>query len=197
MKKIIFWMIRHGEAVNDKLTERGIEQVKKATKLFKGMTFQAAFYSGAERTRQTVKIVLSILNQNLTPEREEGFGYLWAEKKYPITPEIEQKIKQKTKNENETVKIWLDAWPGALLIRNRLLETLFTQTKILATQCKEEEINVLVGSHACTAELATLKPEETLILNYTDIFTYVFEYNENEKEKIKMIASFSPPRFLF
>jgi broad specificity phosphatase PhoE len=177
-KRICFWVIRHGEKDGDMLTEKGVQQVRLAARLLDGTTFRAAFHSGMKRAEQTVLEILSATGQKkMKPEANVGFGYEWAEKEYPLTPVI-RKIATDGKN-NVTAADWLKAWPGARLIRERFASTMLGLTRTLVKHFPEEkEIDVLVGSHGPTGELATLEPETTRVLELAGIICYVIMYDE-------------------
>lgn len=196
MKKVRFWVIRHGEKDGDadKLSEKGVEQVQKTARhLLKGMTFQAAFYSGMNRTKETVEIVLEELDQQCELQINEGFGFAWAEKEQPVTPEFRQLYKAATAGEKVTVAQCLSSWPGAQLIRSRLFDTMLGLARTLANRFPaEEEIDILVGSHGPAGELAAVKPEKTMALGLGSIICYVVEYNEQTGE-IKLAHSVRLP----
>ncbi len=194
MKIVNFWVIRHGEKRldEDALSETGVEQVKETTRRFlRNLTFQAVFYSGMKRTKETVEIVLETLG--FLPKTigyplilaEEGFGYEWAIKEQPLSPIICKTMERRKKI---TVADWLRIWPGALLIRGRMLGTVLGWARTLANQFpQEQEINVLVGSHSPTGELAAINLS-TETLSYASLIQYIIEYDE-ETDMAKLTAS--------
>lgn len=191
MKTVNFWVMRHGEKkVNeDALSELGIEQVKKTARQFlRDLTFQAVFHSGMKRTKETVEVALEALG--LSSYRpliliEEGFGYEWAQKEQPITSQLREAI---VKRKELNVANFLKLWPGALLIRGRMLGTMLGWARTLADQFpQEEKINVLVGSHSPTGELAAINPF-TKALSYASLIQYVVEYDE-ETDIARLTAS--------
>lgn len=188
-KRINFWVIRHGERNGNKdaLSEKGVQQVKRVTSLLmQNFVFSKAFYSGMNRTKQTVETMLEVLGSPLKATREEGFGYEWAEKEQPLTPEMRKAAAEG--KEEMTAADWLRAWPGALLIRGRFLATMLGWARTLAGRFSKKEIDVLVGSHGPTGELAALKPEATRALGLAEIICYVIEYDE-ETDEAKLVAS--------
>lgn len=170
-----FWVMRHGQKAGDALTVLGREQVEQAARrLLMGVTFRAAFHSGMERARQTVEEALQAIGQADVPvEAEKGFGYAWAldELNFPI------EAAKKHLPQTPTVADWLFAWPPAQIIRERFIATLVYRACEIAEGHFGDvgTINVLVGSHSPTGELACDNPSEMEPLREAEVIVYTFD----------------------
>ncbi|MBI4264821.1 MAG: histidine phosphatase family protein [Acidobacteria bacterium] len=180
MKTVLFWVMRHGQRNGDKdeLTEQGFEQVRASAKHnLSSLTFDAAFFSGMHRVRQTAETVLTTLGQSVPLVADQGFGFGWAadEKRWPFKEATRRVEEAKAGGAQETADLWLEQWPPALMVRGRLLATLLLRAQMLADASQRDTIRVLVGSHSPTSELAALDPKTTLRLRETDIMHYAVE----------------------
>jgi broad specificity phosphatase PhoE len=169
--------MRHGQKDPDKdaLSEKGFDQVKASAKHTLGnVKFDAAFYSGMQRVKETAETVLSTLGQNLPLTADQGFGFGWAadEKRWPYKDATNMVEDAKKGGAQETADLWMEKWPPALMVRGRLLATLMFRAQALADSIKKDSINVLVGSHSPTSELAALDPKNTPRLRETDVIHY-------------------------
>jgi broad specificity phosphatase PhoE len=188
MKTVNFWVIRHGhkDPEKDALSDKGFEQVKASAKHnLNNVKFDAAFFSGMHRVKETAETVLSTLGQNVPLTADQGFGFGWAadEKRWPYKEATNQVEAAKAAGAEETADLWMEKWPPALMVRGRLLGSLLYRAQALADSVKKDEINVLVGSHSPTSELAALDPKTTPRLRETDVMKYVVEIG-NEGPKI-------------
>lgn len=205
MKRIVIYIMRHGEKQDDMLTEAGIKQVIDSTQHnLKGINFDLAYYSGMNRTKDTVATALQALgiadkkqfyshSEDIWVfQKEEGFSYVvspYEDNLWPIQ-EAQKKVEAaKDKGELETADLWLKNWPKALIIRGRLQKTLLLLGKALNENpiYKDQEvINILVASHSPTAELAALEPRLTPKLSEADIIRYTLV---NHSGEMKIISS--------
>ena len=190
MTTVYFWVIRHGQRDGDKdaLTEKGFEMAKAAAKAnLSNVRFDAAFYSGMQRVKQTAETVLSTLGQNIPLVAEQGFGFGWAadEKRWPYKEANTKVEAAKAAGVQDTADLWLENWPPALMVRGRLLGTLLLRAQLLATTNKAGSLNVLAGSHSPTSELAALDPKTAARLRETDIMHYVVEVGDEGPKLVK------------
>lgn len=177
MKTVHYWVMRHGQKDPDKdaLTDKGFEMAKAAAKHnLSNVTFDAAFFSGMQRVKETAETVLSTLGQKLSLTADQGFGFGWAadEKRWPYKDATNSVEEAKKGGAQETADLWMEKWPPALMVRGRLLATLLFRAQALADSIKKDSINVLVGSHSPTSELAALDPRNTPRLRETDLIHY-------------------------
>jgi len=190
MTTVHFWVIRHGQRDGDKdaLTEKGFEQVKaSATHNLGNVKFDAAFFSGMHRVKQTAETVLSTLGQSVPLTAEQGFGFGWAadEKRWPYKEANARVEAAKAAGAQDTADLWLENWPPALMVRGRLLGTLLLRAQSLAAASKANAINVLAGSHSPTSELAALDPKTTARLRETDVMHYAVEVDADGAKLVK------------
>lgn len=89
-KTVSFWYVRHGETVfntqkrmqgqcDSPLTDKGIQQVEETAEKLKDITFDRAYCSPAERTRDTAAILLKDRNMTAIPDprlKEVFYGKL-------------------------------------------------------------------------------------------------------------------------
>jgi broad specificity phosphatase PhoE len=190
MQTVHYWVIRHGQRDGDKdaLTDKGFEMAKAAAKAnLSNVKFDAAFFSGMHRVKQTAETVLSTLGQNIPLVAEQGFGFGWAadEKRWPYKEANAKVEAAKAAGAQDTADLWLETWPPALMVRGRLLATLLLRAQLLANANKANTINVLAGSHSPTSELAALDPKNTARLRETDILHYVVEVGDDGPKLVK------------
>lgn len=183
MKTVHFWVMRHGQKDPDKdaLSDKGFEQVKASAKHnLSNVKFDAAFFSGMQRVKETAETVLSTLGQSLPLTADQGFGFGWAadEKRWPYKEATNQVEAAKAAGAVETADLWMEKWPPALMVRGRLLGSLLYRAQALADSVKKDTINVLIGSHSPTSELAALDPQNTPRLRETDVIQYVVEVGD-------------------
>ena len=183
MTTVHFWVMRHGQRDGDKdaLTDKGFEQVKASAKHnLSNVKFDAAFFSGMHRVKQTAETALGTIGQNIPLVAEAGFGFGWAadEKRWPYKEANTKVEAAKAAGAQDTADLWLENWPPALMVRGRLLATLLFRAQLLANANKAGTINVLAGSHSPTSELAALDPKATARLRETDIMHYVVEIGD-------------------
>lgn len=183
MKTVHFWVMRHGQKDPDKdaLSDKGFEQVKASAKHnLSNVKFDAAFFSGMHRVKETAETVLSTLGQSLPLTADQGFGFGWAadEKRWPYKEATNQVEAAKAAGATETADLWMEKWPPALMVRGRLLGSLLYRAQALADSVKKDTINVLIGSHSPTSELAALDPKNTPRLRETDVIQYVVEVGD-------------------
>ena len=184
MKTVHYWVMRHGQKDPDKdaLSDKGFEQVKASAKHnLSSVKFDAAFFSGMHRVKETAETVLSTVGQSLPLTADQGFGFGWAadEKRWPYKEATNQVEAAKAAGAQETADLWMEKWPPALMVRGRLLGSLLYRAQALADSVKKDTINVLVGSHSPTSELAALDPKNTPRLRETDVIHYVVEVGDD------------------
>ncbi|MGB7218602.1 MAG: histidine phosphatase family protein [Vicinamibacterales bacterium] len=190
MTTVHFWVIRHGQRDGDKdaITEKGFEQVKTSAKAnLSNVKFDAAFFSGMHRVKQTAETALSTIGQSVPLVAEPGFGFAWAadEKRWPYKEANAKVEAAKAAGVQDTADLWLENWPPALMVRGRLLATLLFRAQLLAGSNKAGTINVLAGSHSPTSELAALDPKTTARLRETDLMHYVVEVGDEGPKLVK------------
>jgi len=190
MKTVHYWVMRHGQKDPDKdaLSEKGFEQVKASAKHnLSNEKFDAAFFSGMHRVKETAETVLSTLGQSLPLTADQGFGFGWAadEKRWPYKEATNQVEAAKAAGAEETADLWMEKWPPALMVRGRLLGTLLSRAEALAAAAKGDTVKVLVGSHSPTSELAALDPKTTPRLRETDVIHYVVEVGDEGGKIVK------------
>ena len=190
MKTVLYWVMRHGQRNGDKdeLTEKGFEQVKaSATHNLGNVKFDAAFYSGMHRVKQTAETALGAIGQTLPVTADQGFGFGWAadEKRWPYKEANSRVEAAKAGGAQDTADLWLEQWPPALMVRGRLLATLLLRGQMLADSSKGDTVRVLVGSHSPTSELAALDPKSAARLRETDIMHYVVEIGDEGPKLVK------------
>ncbi len=184
MKTVHFWVMRQGHKDPDKdpLSDKGFEQVKASAKHnLSNVKFDAAFFSGMHRVKQTAETVLSTLGQSLPLTADQGFGFGWAadETRWPYKEATNMVEAAKAAGAQETADLWMEKWPPALMVRGRLLGSLLYRAQARADSVKKDTINVLIGSHSPTSELAALDPKNTPRLRETDVIHYVVEVGDD------------------
>lgn len=192
MKKTVrFWVIRHGERNGDKdeLTEKGFQMVRESARhnLSDVPRFDAAFFSGMHRVRQTAETVLETLGRTCALTSEQGFGFAWAadDKRWPFKEATKRVEEAKAAGAQETADTWLEQWPPALMVRGRFLGTLLLRAQMLADRHTDDSIEVLVGSHSPCSEMAALDPKATPRLREADIMQYVVEVGDDGAKLVK------------
>ena len=137
MKTVHYWVMRHGQKDPDKdaLSDKGFEQVKASAKHnLSSVKFDAAFFSGMHRVKETAETVLSTLGQSLPLTADQGFGFGWAadEKRWPYKEATNQVEAAKAAGAEETADLWMEKWPPALMVRGRMLGSLLYRAQTLA-----------------------------------------------------------------
>lgn len=179
-------IIRHGNKEGDALSPLGIAQITALANFLAtfGLHFVAAYWSGAQRTLQSIQVVAETLGLNrMLPIRDERAGMedMLAADSAGFMAEFKEasaKIKQICDPGPATVAEYLAYWPTATLLKDRL-ESLMQEA--IADLNPGEA--VIIGSHGPTAELAVLNPEACAALAEGDAIIYSFDMDGN------MIAS--------
>lgn len=207
---VVMYAMRHGERTPatapgqepaDELTALGIQQVKRAAQnRLVDVTFDAAYYSGMNRAEQTVTEALVAIGMgDVVPKANEGFGYEWATKATGVNPEylavrpVEKAIGEACKAEGKKPMVadWLNSpWRPAWAIRGRFYQTLLdvAVSEAMDTEEGTDEVNVLIGSHSPTAELAAVDPSTMPRLGLADMVKYVVEV-DIETGDAKLVSS--------
>lgn len=74
------WCLRHPEKEGDALTPSGFRQAVEIARYFRGYKFDAVYYSGRNRTRQTALTILGMIDELNTELRvHPGFDYACLE----------------------------------------------------------------------------------------------------------------------
>jgi hypothetical protein len=194
-KKVNLYVMRHGHkdagsGPNDLalLSKMGEEQVLNSTRRnLMGLDFHGLYCSLKYRTLQTVVLATSLLkrrNNGLGIAARIGFDYEGAPDLGEQFIHDKKKIEQKAKEQDVRVSIgmWRDVSPRMVdFLRIRLIHEI---EGIAVNHClednKDEEINILSGSHEVVGELACVDPISMPPMREADIVKYVLNVERTQ-----------------
>ncbi len=184
MHTVNFYVMRHGKKGGDRLTEEGFQMVQRSAQMhLSGIPIHAALYSGMNRTLQTVNHALNVAGAADVPvEIDYGFGYSWAigDPNCSVYKRAEYRFDPLPNDQSvlKTVGDCLKYWPPSRIYRHRIRGALLSQAEAMSFRFPDNDtVNVLVGSHSPTAEMAA--GYDFPRLQEADIVLYVINIFDN------------------
>ncbi|CAK7057772.1 histidine phosphatase family protein [Tissierella carlieri] len=145
-------MIRHGESEDNiqrifsrddtRLTEKGIEQIKKTKELINKFSYDRVYYSPLRRTVETLEN-LGLIGTEDIRIREINFG-IFTGKTFEEISEIYP----------DETKSWLDNTQSYIIPEGESLLDVYNRVKEFLDEVSQHKENILLVTHDCVIRLA-------------------------------------------